>query len=146
MKVRDHIIYSALAGAVLFYLFGWPSLLFFLFGFGVDFDHYLYHIFKRRSLSLPKAYRYFIEIEKKREYSRVKGKYFVLHSLELLALLAAASLFYRPALFALAGTLFHYILDWSLELYVLGRPLKRFTVLTSIFKKKRIKESRKKKP
>ena len=69
MLPRWHIIFGFLFILLVWQLF--PEISFFYLGlilFGaifIDFDHYAYYVYKKKNLSLKKAYNWFIEFEKK---------------------------------------------------------------------------------
>jgi hypothetical protein len=58
MDIKDHLIISIIITIILFPFFGWFSVLAIVGGVLVDFDHYLWHIINKKTLSIRKAYHF----------------------------------------------------------------------------------------
>ena len=120
MVPRWHIFWGGILSILIWIFFpetAWYNLaLFFLSSVLIDFDHYMCAVIKNKSLSLPKALRYYdkaIELEKKRydQGIRRKGDFHVFHTIEFHALVFAIGLVFKPFLFIFLGMTFHSLLD-----------------------------------
>jgi len=94
------------------------SLLIFLSSFLIDFDHYLYYVYKKRSFSLKKAYFFLKKRDKElsqlsmRKRSKVFLGYFIFHGLETIFLLLLLGFLISPFFFYISlGAFFHLATD-----------------------------------
>ena len=65
MNVSIHFLTSLILTALFYPFFGLNSLWIFVGGFLIDFDHYLYYVFKFKNLSVKKAYYYHVKVDKR---------------------------------------------------------------------------------
>ena len=133
MFPKKHIICGFLFSLILFILF--PSisilgaLIIFLSSIAIDIDHYIYFILLKKSISLKKAYDWFV-IDRKfwlelspQKREKFRKKILFLHGVEFLILLGVLAFLSSFFLYIFIGVLFHLILD-LIDLYLIGVPLK----------------------
>lgn len=104
---------SAVLGSIFLLLLKWQwwqISLFFLTAFFIDMDHYIYFIHKKKSLSLIRAYKYFLNLNK-----TLKKKIhllFFFHTIEFFILLVILTIISFNIFFPLLlGFAIHYVLD-----------------------------------
>ncbi|HRZ85793.1 MAG TPA: hypothetical protein P5277_03345 [Candidatus Paceibacterota bacterium] len=151
MYPKNHIIYGFIFSLFIFFVFpsvGWfGSLTIFLSSILIDFDHYIYFIWKKRNLSIKKSYNWYIDTEKK--YSQLPKElkrkvyfgFYFLHGIEAIILLLITYFLTKQLLFIyiLVGFVFHQILDF-IELRI--RNIKSYKLISffySIYKKRNCK-------
>ena len=118
MNVIVHLLTSVVLSFILFPFFGYHSLWAIVGGFLIDFDHYLYYVFKFKNLSLKKAYVYHDNIYKR--ITKVHDILHIFHTIEfwifmLLVMILSYTynvkfIFYM-FLITLLGMFLHIILD-----------------------------------
>lgn len=134
MLPKKHFIYGLIFSLVLFLIFPITLLeagLIFLASFFLDFDHYLYFVFRNRTLSLKKAYREavrkgkkFDKLSKEEKLKYVVG-FHLFHGLETLVVLGLLGFFISDYFyFILIGAAFHLVLDYIHCLQEFHYPLK----------------------
>lgn len=122
MFPKAHILLGFVFTLVLFLLFPNLSLIqlsiVFLSSFLIDFDHYLYYCFVKKSINPFKAYRWFVERTyyvmrlSREERNKHKGVFLLFHGLEFFLVLTIFGKFVHPYFyFILIGVLFHIFLD-----------------------------------
>ena len=120
MLPKTHIILGAIFSALIWIVFpetAWYNVsLIFLSSFLIDFDHYMCAVLKNKSLSLPKALRYYDKLNRmeKIEFKkgmRRKGDFHVFHTIEFHALVFVAGLVFEPFLYIFIGMTFHSLMD-----------------------------------
>ncbi|OGJ15843.1 hypothetical protein A3K73_01605 [Candidatus Pacearchaeota archaeon RBG_13_36_9] len=121
MLPKTHIILGFLFAAAMFFVFHIPlisaSLIFFS-SFLIDFDHYIYGAYKKKTLSFKKIYSFFIEHRTKwRSLSyeqKKKSKYPILlfHGVEFILLIFLLSFKFNIFYFIFLGSLFHIFVDY----------------------------------
>ena len=108
MLPKTHFMTSAIMAASLYPAFGWKVLFVMAAGTLIDADHYLLFILKKRKFNIIDAYNYF-------RYSNcsaiLKNDIILLHTIEVLIVLAVLSLYSEIFLMATLGVLLHIILD-----------------------------------
>lgn len=107
MFPKWHFIMALIASAILLFLNWqwWQILLFFVAAFFIDVDHYFYFVWKKKSWSLKKAYRYFLKPLKEKHIM-------IFHTIEVFAILLALSFAFFEILFPmLLGFLIHNFFD-----------------------------------
>lgn len=121
MLPKTHIILGFLFSAALFMAFDIdliPASIIFLSSFLIDFDHYLYFVFKKKSFSLSKAYLFFkrhrvrwrnLSYNQKEKY---KMPILLFHGVEFLFIVFVLSFFLHLFSFFFIGFLFHLIFDY----------------------------------
>lgn len=111
MLPHFHLIFSLILSAVLLILnFTVWQIAFFLFtAIFIDFDHYLYFLYKKKSWNLKEAYNYFCNLDKISQRKII----LVFHNVEFLIifflLIFVSFKIFFPIFF---GILTHYILDF----------------------------------
>jgi hypothetical protein len=127
MLPKTHAILKAIFSILLYVLFHtslFNVLIVFLSSFLIDFDHYLWFLYRKKSFNLKKAYFWFKEKRKKwlelskKEREKHRRAYLIFHSIEFWMLLLFLSFFNKIFLFILLGVLFHMIFDYIEIFYV----------------------------
>lgn len=120
MLPKTHIVLGAVFSLALFFIFpGTPLyglLLIFLSSFLMDFDHYLAAARKTSSLSVKKAFNYYLRqgksvLKEKARGIRAKGDFHVFHTIEFLLLIFILAIFWAPFIYIFIGMVFHSLLD-----------------------------------
>src|SRR3989338_8503706 len=120
MLPKTHIFLGAVFSLLFWILFpetAWYNVsLIFLSSFAIDFDHYMCAVLKNKSLSLPKALKYYKEVSRleKVEFKRGifrRGNFHVFHTIEFNALILAIGFVFQPFLYILLGMVMHESLD-----------------------------------
>lgn len=150
MIVRRHFIYGIIFSALLFLIFpvkvGWlGAIIIFASSFFIDTDHYIYSVFKEKSISPRKIVKYFVNArekyfkmlpEKRKEYY---SAWCFLHGVEsLIVLFVLGTFVHRYFHFILIGVAFHLILDWAEEIYFRVR-IDKVSLIYDYFKYKKLK-------
>ncbi|MFH1307808.1 MAG: hypothetical protein ABIH72_03065 [archaeon] len=107
-----------LIGAV-FFLFLIPfigalsALIVYLASVLIDFDHYTVYVYRKKGLSLKKAYNFYMKFEKYKKSGKkgIKLPLNVLHTLEFTIILGILSFFNYYILLIFVGFLFHSLVD-----------------------------------
>lgn len=117
-------------------------LIIFLASFLIDFDHYLYYVFKKKSLNVNDAYSWFIETSQKErampenERKQYKKALFIFHVAEFWIILAALSFLNKIFLFILIGFLFHIMIDY-IDIIIHKEPVyPKLSIIYTIIKNK----------
>lgn len=121
MLPKWHILFGflfAILVANIFKIEPFNSLLLFLSSFLIDFDHYLYYVYKKRSFNLKKAYfflkkrdRASFQLPLKKRKKTFLG-YFIFHGLELILLLVLLGFLIHSCFFYISlGAFFHLTTD-----------------------------------
>ncbi|MFH1503334.1 MAG: hypothetical protein ABIE36_01610 [Candidatus Diapherotrites archaeon] len=120
MLPKYHIVLGFIFSIVLFLIF--PSInligagIIFLSSFLIDFDHYVYYIFKKRDLNLKRAYIWFIKKQEKlyslsrKKRNKVPGEFFFLHGIESLLVLFILGIY-------LSSYIFYILIGFALHLF-----------------------------
>ncbi len=127
MLPKTHILFGAIFSLLLFSLFPnfiglTGAIIIFLSSVLIDFDHYMYYIYKKKNLNLRRSYLWFLNSKKEiismKEEEREKYKFSLLifHGIECWILLLFLLFINRVFLFILIGILVHMTLDF-IELY-----------------------------
>jgi len=122
MLPKWHIFLGTLFAVALFLIFPKISLIGFLLIIAstvlMDIDHYVYYVFKKRDLSLSRAYNWFIQKRKKylalsrKKRNEIYTEIHFLHGIEILIILLLLGLFVHKYFFyILIGFAFHLFLD-----------------------------------
>jgi len=130
MLPSKHIILGFVSSLVLFFIypeFGFLGIaIIFLSSFLLDFDHYLYYIFKKRDLSLKRAYNYFLKLrdffgaaDKGKKY---KEPILIFHGVEFFIVLVLLTYFASLFQFVLFGSLIHMVFDF-IDSYINNHPI-----------------------
>lgn len=124
MLPKTHIILGGIFSILVWIIhptIPWFNIvLIFLSSFLIDFDHYMYYVFKKKDINPFKSTSWFMKnhkngvikkFEKKNSKNKVKAYFCAFHTVELLLLIFIFALFIKPFLFILLGMLFHSLLD-----------------------------------
>ena len=146
MLPKWHIVIGAIFSVLVTYLLGLSltnGVIIFLSSILLDFDHYLYYIFKKRDLSLKNAYSWFVERKRKwfslkyEERKRYKRPILIFHGIEFWLVLGLLCLVNKLFLWILLGIAIHMIFDW-IELFYLKEPLyNKFSQMYTLIKNKK---------
>ncbi len=127
MLPQTHMLLGIVFVAAIFLIF--PSVgilgasIIFLSSFLIDIDHYIYYVYKKKSINPLRAYKWYTDhktkchsLSKEQKKKTHFGTYF-LHGIEILMILFTLGFFVSPIFyFILIGFTFHLILDLSLEI------------------------------
>ena len=121
MLPKTHIILGFLFAAAMFFVLHIPlisaSLIFFS-SFLIDFDHYIYGAYKKKTLSFKKIYIFFIEhrIQWQKlsfsEKKKVKFPILIFHGVEFILLTFLLSFKFPFLIFIFYGCIFHLFIDY----------------------------------
>jgi hypothetical protein len=110
MLPKYHVLIGFIFSLAVYILFPVTPLqasVIFLSSFLIDFDHYLWYVFKKKDLSLRRAYFYLKSLGRKKH----KKHLMIFHTLEFILIIGVLSLFFPIFFFLLIGILFHSLLD-----------------------------------
>ena len=145
MLPKYHFIFSFLISFLLL-IFGLDSifcLLFFLSGFLIDVDHYIYYVQEKKDFNLRNAYYYnknYLgqDLKRKNQTHLV----YIFHTVEFLFILLILSFFIEFFWPILAGCLFHLAIDFIDSLSSKHKKYKRvYSLIFYATKKQRIEKS-----
>ena len=118
MLPKTHIIINLFISLpLLFILKPIYVLIFFFSSILIDVDHYIYYVFKKKDLSLKRAYKWFLVGRAKwlkmsqEERKKHKHGFMVFHGIEPLFLVLVLSFFYQPLFFVFLGFSIHMVED-----------------------------------
>ncbi len=140
MLPRHHIILGAIFSFLLFWLFSLTLLqasLIFLASILIDFDHYLWHIQKKKDLSLRNAYLFLKKLDK----NPTKPLMMLFHTIEFHILIALLGFLWMGFFYILIGMAFHSIIDLLYfgkrnMIYIREFSLIRYLILKKKYPKK----------
>ncbi len=149
MIPRQHLFFGLIFVLILFFIFpqiGWIEFFIIIAStILIDFDHYVYYVYKKKNLNLKKAYYWFFENCKKYcSLSREqKNKYYTgfcfLHGVEILVILFFLGKFFSVYFYyILIGFSFHLFLDIVYQIYSKER-VDKFSLIYDFFKFKKLK-------
>jgi hypothetical protein len=130
MTPSKHLISALILAAILYPLFNWKVIFIVAGGFLIDIDHYLWYIFRHKSINILECYKFFIAHHKHNNFDESVGILLIFHNLEFLLVMAFLSLYSEIAMLFLFGLILHY----SLDLVWLSSVPKRFLSSPSILK------------
>jgi len=150
MLPKFHILIGLLFSIGCYTIFSFVSLigagLIFLSSVLIDFDHYIYYIFKKKSFSLKKAYNWFKK--KGKQFSKIpknKRKSYALnfsffHGLEWVFIFSLfGKLFNNYFYFIAIGIFLHLVLDLIHSYHTMGRFFK-ISIIFDYFNNKNLKK------
>ena len=150
MLPKYHIIIGFVFSIVLYLVFPEISYLeagiVFLSSILIDFDHYVYYFYKKRSLSLKKAYNWFLKKkayfdklspEKRKAYS--SGSFLFLHNIEILIIILVLSFFSEIFFFVFLGFSIHLLTDWFVD-WPYWRRIYKFSIIKDFINNKKLKK------
>lgn len=138
MLPRWHVVFGALASAILYFAGAERNILFlglfFLSSFLIDFDHYLASVLKMGKWRLRDSFEYHrkmqkVEEDEKKRGIRRKGDFHIFHTIEFHFLVLILGFFWSGFLYVFLGMLFHSMLDF-VYLIEAGRIYRREYFLT----------------
>lgn len=113
----------------------------------VDIDHYIYFVYKKKSLSLKRAYFWFKQIKliwlrksNKKEMYSYKWPVLFLHNIEFLLLTLILFFFYPSFGFLFIGLLLHFFLDFLDNLYYRFPLTTKFSLIYILIRNQNKKE------
>lgn len=145
MLPKWHVLFGAIFSIIVAYFFSldlFQASLIFLSSVLIDFDHYLWFVFNKQSISLSKSFKWFKDKRdviihlpecERESYKRV---IFLFHGIEFWLILSLLSLLYKPLWFVLIGVFFHMILDYIDLIYIKEPLYSKFSQLFVFFKNK----------
>ncbi len=114
-----HGIFGALLSLILLLFFpqiGWiGASVIFASSILIDVDHYMYYVFKKKDFSLPRAYRYFVNLRNiylRGSLNRYQHPVMLFHGIEFCILLILLSYIHIFFFWILIGFLIHLALDF----------------------------------
>ena len=148
MYPSQHLFFGAIFSLILFLFFPQVGVIEFsiilLSTVLIDVDHYLYYVFKKKNMSLKKAYKWFMETEEKflafskEERNEIYTSFCYLHGIEILILLFFAIYISEYFLYAFIGIAFHFLLDVVNGTIYTDR-LDKISVVNDFFKFKKLR-------
>jgi len=143
MLPKTHIFFGLIFFLLLYFVFHVSlinSVIFFLSSFLIDVDHYIYYVLKKKDLSLKRAYKWFLKLDKKYHSmpeEKRKNYYYafcIFHGLEPLIIISSlAFLFHLTFLFFISlGFLFHLSLDF---ISIISKKDNPFVISSLIYKR-----------
>ena len=142
MLPKWHILFGFIFSFIIFIYFDLTLvsfLIIFLSSVLIDVDHYLYYVYKKKDLSLKRAYKWFLKLEKKINSFPIKKRrdywlaFCILHSIELISILLFLGIIFNLNFlrFIAIGFLFHISLDIIFMLH--DSPYNTLTVVSLIY-------------
>jgi hypothetical protein len=130
MNLILHAFVSAVLTVMFYPFIGIWAFLAFLGGFFVDFDHYLWFVYKKNSLSLRRAYKWY----KKKEFG--KGIWNIFHTLEFMILLLLLTIIFPLLLPFTVSYYAHMALDFVHLSYSKNLDSRIISIIWQYIKKK----------
>lgn len=140
MDVKYHILLGVLFSVLLYFLFPELNLLsiliIFLSSFLIDVDHYLYYIYKKKSIGLYGAYQWYkkntikfhLFLSKEQQKKTYIG-FYIFHGLEILIILFFLGNYISSFfIFILIGFLFHISIDLVYE-KIFDKRMDKFSII-----------------
>ena len=131
MLPKYHIILGIIFSFILVYFFNLSliaGIIIFLSSVLIDIDHYLYYVYKKKDLSLRRAYNWFINKRKrilllpKKQRAKIYADFSFLHGIEVLILLFILAKFISSYFYyVLIGVGFHLFLDIIYGIFIMNR-------------------------
>lgn len=147
MLPKTHALIGFLFSVFLYFAFRLTYiqvLIVFLASFLIDFDHYMYYVYKKRNFSPTKAYGWFMISRKKfnslsnKEKKKHRVGFYLFHGLEWILLFLLMGYFlYSLFYFVAIGMFLHLILDWIMIIKEKSR-MHKILVLYDYFNKDKL--------
>ena len=122
------------------------ALLVFFSSFLIDFDHYLYYVYRKRDFNVKKAYFFIKKLHKTisqypiKKRNRIFLGYFIFHGLEVIFLLFILGLLISPYFFYISlGAFFHLAMDVFYERKIYG-SWDKISIIYDFIKFKKLKK------
>lgn len=138
MLPKNHLLFGIIFALVLLVIFPQIGIIGFslvaLSSVLIDVDHYLFYVYKKKNLSIKKAFQWNLDTGKKffllpeSKRKEVYGVFCFLHGIEVLALLFFLSLFFGPFIFIFLGFTFHMFFDVLSEYRCIGKVTSKFSI------------------
>lgn len=108
MYPLKHLLTSILLIIIFFPIYKYFTLLILVTGYLIDFDHYLWYVFKYKNLSLKKAIKTCIK-----QIGKSNNNIHIFHTVEFIIIITLINLIFYPYLFPLIiGLSIHLLLDF----------------------------------
>jgi len=108
MYWTQHIIMGLVVSLLLYPIYGIKVLIIFISNLLIDSDHYLWYIFRMKSLNLFKAFKFFKNKKLRLKYKKILH---IFHTIEFLIVIIILSFYYEFFFLVLIGVVIHLILD-----------------------------------
>lgn len=131
MLPKTHIILGLIFSALVYIIFHitfFQAFLIFFASVFIDFDHYVWYVYKKKDFNLKNALKWF---KRKRDIyyntphhklRNIKKSILVFHGVEFIFILSILSYFNNLFIYLIIGTLYHLVFDY-IELIQLKQPL-----------------------
>ena len=136
MKPTVHILVSLILALIFFPAFKFKVLFILIGGVLIDIDHYLWYIFRYKSLDFFKAYQYFVERSNTKRIMENYGIILVFHTWEFIVAVIIMSFYFDIALLFTMGILVHFVIDMIFVYNVAGHPIANHSLINWIYKAK----------
>ena len=149
MQSSTHLIFGTILALILFILFPQIQMIGFLIiilaSVLIDIDHYIYYVYKKRNLSLHRAYRWFIQKKRKLQPLTKKQRtefytgFSFLHGIEILLITFILGVYISEYFYyVLIGFTFHILLDYIHQITWHNR-LDKISLIYDFFKFKKLR-------
>lgn len=146
MYPKQHILFGFLFSLILFLIFPQITIIgfsiIFLSAILIDFDHYVYYVFKKKDSNLKNAYNWFAEKNRKFRMLPWDKRQFhkdipcLLHGIEILLIISILFFFTsKYFLFVFIGFAFHLLLD-SVEQTIYWDRIDKVSIIYDILNSK----------
>jgi hypothetical protein len=136
----EHVLYGLIVSFLLYYLAYVPligAVIIFIVSWGIDVDHYLFYVFKKKDVSLHRAYRFFHDLPVvkliKKQGKRYDAPLCAFHTIEAVIIMIILSFYSEIARYVLFGAILHFVGDIYHMLVILKEPrARRYTIFNYI--------------
>ncbi len=149
MRPKYHVLIGFIVSIILYFFFSigiFKTLIVFFSSILIDFDHYLYYIFKTKNFNLKRAHAWYLEKEKqlkklsKQERKRVTYAFYLFHGLETVLIFVLLgyylwNLFYFVAM----GIFLHLLSDYAEQIFHKKRIFK-ISIIADLIERKKLKK------
>lgn len=149
MLPKIHVLIGLLFSASIYFVFPEINLIylliFFLSSFLIDFDHYLYYVYKYKNFGIIKAYKtlrqnsVFFKKLTKEERKKFTSGIFIFHGIESIIISFILGLFWEGFYFIGLGIFLHLVLDY-IEKVKNPHPPYKISIIYDLLKFKKYKE------
>jgi hypothetical protein len=129
MKVWIHCAAGIILTAFLFPVYDWGSLWIIAGMVLIDFDHYVYYVFKIKDYSLRRAVNFYKEITRKKDIKAYHNVLRMFHTLEIITVMVILSFFFEFIMIITIGILIHISMDVLAEKRRFGNLSPRFSLM-----------------
>ncbi len=150
MRFKYHLFFGLIFTAILYFIFSpivsfFGLLIIFLSSFLIDVDHYLYYVFRKKDISLKRAYKWYIKYSCKFCHIPLKIRknyylgFYIFHGIEPLITLFLLGFYVSPIFtFILIGFFFHLSTDLVAEI-ILGQRIDKVSVIQNFISTRKLK-------